>query len=303
MTLLDVALLLLAIPVAAACGYLLLLTLLSGDRAAPARGAAALKFDIVVPAHNEEAGISRTVANLSAVDWPGPFRRIVVVADNCTDGTAERAREAGATVLVRTDPSLRGKGHALKRAFEESLRQGFADAVVVVDADTVVAPNLLHAFASRLSRGAHAIQAHYGVSNPSASWRTRLMTVALALFNQVRSMGRERLGLSSGLRGNGMCFSRRDPPEGPARGVFTRRRRGVRDPARARSESGSTSHGRRTSSERWSPPRRRRGPSGAGGRAGASRWSGAGSGRCCARPSGGEAWCCWILRWTCWFRR
>ncbi len=206
--LLEAAVLVVAVPVLAACGYLLLLTLLSKRPAPPASGAPTLKFDVVVPAHNEEEGITRTVANLSAMDWPGPFRRIVVVADNCTDKTAERAREAGATVLVRNDPTLRGKGYALKRAFEESLREGFADAVVVVDADTVVSSNLLHAFASRLQGGAHAIQAHYGVSNSSVSWRTRLMTVALALFNGVRSMGRERLGVSTGLRGNGMCFSR-----------------------------------------------------------------------------------------------
>ncbi len=208
MILLEAAVLLVAVPVLAASGYLLLLTLLSKRRAPPASGAPTLKFDVVVPAHNEEEGITRTVANLSAMDWPGPLRRIVVVADNCTDHTAERAREAGATVLVRNDATLRGKGYALKLAFEESLREGFADAVVVVDADTLVSPNLLHAFASRLHQGAHAIQAHYGVSNPSVSWRTRLMTVALALFNGVRSMGRERLGVSTGLRGNGMCFSR-----------------------------------------------------------------------------------------------
>ncbi|MGA9521965.1 MAG: glycosyltransferase family 2 protein [Myxococcaceae bacterium] len=208
MILLESAVLLLALPVVAACGYLLLLTLLSRQPPALPRGAPDLKFDLVVPAHNEEEGIAQTVANLSRVDWPGPHRRIVVVADNCTDATAERAREAGATVLVRNDPALRGKGYALKLAFERSLRDGFADAVVVVDADSLVSPNLLHAFAARLRQGAHAIQAHYGVSNPSASWRTRLMTVALALFNRVRSMGRERLGLSTGLRGNGMCFSR-----------------------------------------------------------------------------------------------
>jgi 1,2-diacylglycerol 3-beta-glucosyltransferase len=203
----DVLLVVLALPVLVACGYLLLLTLLSGDLPPPARSEPTLKFDIIVPAHNEEAGIARTVANLSAVDWPAARRRILVVADNCSDATADRAREAGATVLVRHNKELRGKGYALQLAFEESLREGFADAVVVVDADTLVSPNLLHAFAARLARGAHAVQAHYGVSNPEASWRTRLMAIALALFHKVRSMGRERLGVSCGLRGNGMCFT------------------------------------------------------------------------------------------------
>ncbi|WNG53512.1 glycosyltransferase [Archangium gephyra] len=204
---LDLLLVLLALPVFAAAGYLLLLTLLSGEKKAPPQVAPRLKFDIIIPAHNEEAGIARTVSNLSRVDWPVELRRILVVADNCADATADRAREAGATVLVRHNQELRGKGYALQLAFERSLADGFADAVVVVDADTEVTPNLLHAFALRLEAGAQAVQAHYGVLNPHASWRTRLMAVAMALFHKVRSLGRERLGVSCGLRGNGMCFT------------------------------------------------------------------------------------------------
>ena len=132
---------------------------------------------------------------------------MVVVADNCRDATAERARGAGAQVIERTDDVRRGKGYALEHAFEGSLRDGFADAVVCVDADTVVTPNLLRAFAARLDRGASAAQAYYAVANPEASWRTRLMRVAFTLYHDVRSRGRERLGVSTGLRGNGMAFS------------------------------------------------------------------------------------------------
>ncbi|WP_224247570.1 exopolysaccharide biosynthesis GT2 family glycosyltransferase EpsU [Hyalangium gracile] len=205
----DILLLVLSVPVVLACGYLLLLTVLSADMPAPARVPPRLKFDIIVPAHNEEGGIAGTVKNLSALDYPAALRRILVVADNCSDATAERAREAGATVLVRHDTEKRGKGFALAYAFEHSLKEGFADAVVVVDADTHVSPHLLHSFGLRLEAGAQAIQAHYGVLNPHASWRTRLMAIALALFHKVRSLGRERLGVSCGLRGNGMCFSHR----------------------------------------------------------------------------------------------
>nr|WP_217911093.1 exopolysaccharide biosynthesis GT2 family glycosyltransferase EpsU [Myxococcus sp. AM011] len=195
------------LPVAVACGYLLLLTLLSWRRAAPVPPAPTRKFDVVIPSHNEELGIARTVANLSAVDYPASLRRILVIADNCSDATAQKAREAGATVLERHDTEKRGKGYALAHAFEFSQKDGFADAVVVVDADTVVSPNLLHAYARRLDDGAHAAQAHYGVMNPTASWRTRLMTIALGMFHKVRSSGREAMGVSCGLRGNGMCFT------------------------------------------------------------------------------------------------
>ncbi|MGE6763033.1 exopolysaccharide biosynthesis GT2 family glycosyltransferase EpsU [Corallococcus interemptor] len=204
----DVALCVGLLPVVVGCGYLLLLTLMSGRKAAPVPPSPAVrKFDVIIPSHNEELGIARTVANLSAVDYPAHLRRIIVVADNCSDATAEKAREAGATVLERQDAVKRGKGYALAHAFEHSQRDGFADAVVVVDADTVVSSNLLHAFSRRLEDGAHGVQAHYGVMNPTASWRTRLMTIALGMFHRVRSMGRERLGVSCGLRGNGMCFT------------------------------------------------------------------------------------------------
>jgi len=203
----DLLLVLLAVPVLAASGYLLLLTLLSGEKAAPKQVPPRLKFDVIIPAHNEEAGIARTVSNLSRLDYPVELRRIVVVADNCSDATAERAREAGATVLERHNKELRGKGYALQLAFERSLADGFADAVVVVDADTEVTSNLLHAFGLRLEAGAQAVQAHYGVLNPHASWRTQLMAISMALFHKVRSLGRERLSVSCGLRGNGMCFT------------------------------------------------------------------------------------------------
>ncbi len=207
-TLLDALLWLAALPVCAASFYLLVLTLLSRRPTPPSGPPPRLRFEIVVPAHDEEAGVAATVASLLAVDYPAELRRVLVVADNCSDDTAARAREAGARVLVREDAERRGKGYALALAFETLLAEGRADAVVVVDADTLVSPGLLRSFAARIAAGAPAVQARYGVSNPDASWRTRLMAIALALFHDVRSLGRERIGCSAGLRGNGMCFTR-----------------------------------------------------------------------------------------------
>src|SRR5205823_1926102 len=103
-------------PFLAACGYLFALTLLSwrrGDPAAQAR-APRLAIAVVVPAHDEEAGIAATVQSLLALDYPRDLFRIFVIADNCSDETAARAREAGATVLVRDDAARRGKVYALE---------------------------------------------------------------------------------------------------------------------------------------------------------------------------------------------
>ncbi|MBS2025846.1 MAG: glycosyltransferase, partial [Deltaproteobacteria bacterium] len=120
---------------------------------------------------------------------------------------AAKAEEAGAEVLVRQDDKLRGKGYALEHAFQHEKTAG-ADAVVVIDADTLVSANLLEAFAARLEAGARAVQADYAVRDAMGSWRTRLMAIAFGAFHIVRSRSRERFGVSCGLRGNGMCFSR-----------------------------------------------------------------------------------------------
>jgi 1,2-diacylglycerol 3-beta-glucosyltransferase len=202
----DVALLVPAIPVVACTGYLFSLTALSKRQTPPPYPDPQIAFDIVVPSHNEQANIAATVRSLLAIDYPKDRYRVLVVADNCSDATAERARAAGATVLERNDKTKRGKGYALEFAFNQIIADGVADAVVVVDADTDVTPNLLRAFAARFATGANAVQAAYGVRNPEASWRTRLMHIALSAFHDVRSLGRERLGLSCGLRGNGMGF-------------------------------------------------------------------------------------------------
>ena len=205
--LVDAALSLAALPPLAAGAYLAALAGLARRSAPPAPAGVVPRFAVVVPAHDEERGIAATVHSLLALDYPREALRILVVADNCSDATAAAAEAAGAEVLVRVQPARPGKGHALRFAFDQLLREGAVDAVAVVDADTLVSGNLLAAFAARLARGGHALQAHYAVRNAEESWRTRLLALAFAAMHGVRSLARERLSLSCGLRGNGMAFS------------------------------------------------------------------------------------------------
>ena len=207
---LYLAMALLAVPSVFASGYLLWLTLFSRMREAPQTipdAGTKLRFDIIVPAHDEEAGIAGVIHNLLALDWPRDQFRVIVVADNCSDNTAERAKQAGALVLERNNLALRGKGYALVRGFSVSLAQHFADVAVVVDADSRASRNLLRVFAERIAAGAVAAQVFHGVMNPDSSPRHRLMTIAYSAFHRVRSRGRESLGLSCGIRGNGWCVS------------------------------------------------------------------------------------------------
>ena len=168
------------------------------------------RFLFVIPAHDEEANIASTVESCRGVSYDPALYRVIVVADNCTDSTANLARAVGAEVIERTDPLRRSKGHALEYLFEQ--RPGLAgatDAVVVIDADTIVDPGILTAFAVALGEGKDWVQCYYTVRNPDASWRTRMMTYAFSLFNGVWLLGQDRMGLAVGLKGNGMCFSTR----------------------------------------------------------------------------------------------
>lgn len=208
--LLLAALALLTLPALLAPLYLLWLTLFSGQALptthAPTSGKN-LRFDIIVPAHDEAASIAGVVENLLDLDWPKDQFRVLVVADNCQDATASKARQAGAKVIERNDAQSRGKGYALQLGFGISMAQRYADAIVVVDADSRASRNLLQAFAKTLAGGETVAQAFHGVLQPNENRRNRLMAIAYSAFHRVRSRGRERLALSCGIRGNGWCIS------------------------------------------------------------------------------------------------
>ncbi len=162
----------------------------------------------VVPAHNEETLVGACVTSILSSAQAGPSCEIVVVADNCTDDTATRARAAGARVLVREDFQRRGKGYALRFAFDQLLEEGF-EGFLIVDADSLVSRNLVREIVSSLIAGADAVQARYRVACPSDSVRKRLMDVALLAFNVLRPRGRDNWGISAGISGNGFALSRR----------------------------------------------------------------------------------------------
>src|ERR1700722_13982516 len=108
---LSAALWITAVPATAASSYLFVLPALSARLPPRAPSARKLRFDVIVPAHNEHAVIANIIASLQLLDWPSDQFRIVVVADNCTDDTAAIATAAGAHVMQRVDQEQRGKGY------------------------------------------------------------------------------------------------------------------------------------------------------------------------------------------------
>lgn len=174
------------------------------------------RIAVLVPAHDEATLIGRCVRSLRAQTYPVDRRRIVVVADNCTDRTAEVAAAAGAEVLVRQDPAARGKGQALRWAMDRLLADPWgADAVAVVDADSVADPELLSALEAHLAAGADVVQAEYLALSEDDTPRSALRGAAFLLFHRTRFAGRAVLGMACNLVGNGMLFSRRVLEEHP----------------------------------------------------------------------------------------
>jgi len=95
---------------------------------------------VLVPAHNESDVIRHNLMALQ--NAMPPNSRLLVVADNCTDHTAEIARQCGAEVLERSNDQLRGKGYALDAGIRHLTKQP-PDVVIIIDADCRVALNAL----------------------------------------------------------------------------------------------------------------------------------------------------------------
>jgi 1,2-diacylglycerol 3-beta-glucosyltransferase len=192
-------------------GYLLTLTAaaLLPRRAVPP-ATALPQFDLLIAAHDEEATLPRLFASIAGLEYPAERLRVHVVADNCTDRTAEIARRAGAIVHERKDTERIGKGFALALGMAAILAFPGQphDGIVIIDADSDLSSQFLHVLAAHLAAGARAIQAYYSVRNAGDSNVAMLRYVALCLYHYLRPLGRARLGLSAGLRGNGMCFRR-----------------------------------------------------------------------------------------------
>jgi cellulose synthase/poly-beta-1,6-N-acetylglucosamine synthase-like glycosyltransferase len=177
-------------------------------RAPGKTGSGNTRFAILVPAHNEGAGITRTRDDLQTCDYAPDHRKIFVIADNCTDDTATIARASGCAVFERQDTELRGKGHALQWLLT-SQREELAtfDVVVIVDADMYVDSCFLKAMDCVFTEpDITTAQSRYTSANPDASWLAALGFLALAVANHVRPAGRTFLGGSAGLKGSGMAF-------------------------------------------------------------------------------------------------
>ena len=179
----------------------------SAPRAAPGPGEVP-RLLVLVPAHDEEMLLAACLQSLMRLRYPADRYSITVIADNCTDRTAGVARAAGVRCVERTDPARPGKPRAIAWALQQ-LSIAEYDAVVIVDADTVVAPDFAAALAKAAPLDGKAVQGYFDVHNRTETALTRLAAVLAAANHRFAYPLKKRAGLNTPLVGNGMCIGTR----------------------------------------------------------------------------------------------
>ena len=165
------------------------------------------KFACIVAAHNEEVVIANCVDSLKQLNYPRDMYDIFVIADNCTDNTADIARKHGARVFERFNKEKRGKGYALEWMFDKLFKmdEGF-DAITIFDADNVVDKNFLKEMNSKMLDGFKVVQGYLDSKNPNDSWITQSYSMAFWSQNRAFQLSRSNLGLSNQIGGTGFVI-------------------------------------------------------------------------------------------------
>lgn len=162
------------------------------------------KVDVLVPAHNEAAGIQATLQSL--LPQLTDRDRLIVIADNCDDETAAIARALGATAIERQDPERKAKGYALDYGLQ-FIAADPPDVVVVVDADCIVHPGTIDRLARLTAATSRPVQASYLMQRPgNPSAKDAVSVLAFMVKNLVRLRGLDQLRLHCLLTGSGMAF-------------------------------------------------------------------------------------------------
>lgn len=166
------------------------------------------RFIILIPARNEESVIGHTVGMIKDLDYPKDMTEIVIIADNCTDKTAEKAKEAGAKVFERSDNVCRSKAYALDWFFKSGfLDEGKWDAICIVDADTVLHPDFLRRIDIEMADGYSIVHGRSGSINPHESFTASFMTVLLSFQNRFWHLPQANIRRSGFFAGTGVCIT------------------------------------------------------------------------------------------------
>ncbi|MBQ2284359.1 MAG: glycosyltransferase family 2 protein [Clostridia bacterium] len=165
-------------------------------------------FALIVAAHNESQVIGNMVESLRNLNYPKDKYSIFVIADNCTDNTAEIARGAGAEVYERFNDTQRGKGFALEWMFDKiyNMERKY-DSVVIFDADNIVDKEFLVKINEQNNKGFKVVQGYIDSKNPDDSWVSYSYSLGFWSTNKLFQQSRYNLGLGCQLCGTGFSVT------------------------------------------------------------------------------------------------
>ena len=162
------------------------------------------KFMAIIPAHNEEAVVGNLIESLKNQNYNKELYDIYVIADNCTDRTAQVARNAGAIVYERFDPEKKTKGFALDWFIKQKIQENADyDALFVFDADNIVDKNFIKNMNKKLCQGEDVVQGYRDIKNPTDSWITSGYALFYWTMHRFYHLARYNVGLSPLLNGTG----------------------------------------------------------------------------------------------------
>ena len=168
------------------------------------------KFAVVISARNESAVIGQLIHSIKVQNYPSELIDVFVIADNCTDNTADVAREAGATVFPRFNSEQVGKGYALDYGFNVILSQysdrGY-EAYFVFDADNVLDVNYFREMNKTFDNGAVASTSYRNSKNYDSNWISAGYAVWFLREAKFLNQARLTLNTSCAISGTGFFIS------------------------------------------------------------------------------------------------
>ena len=167
------------------------------------------RFAVLIAARNEEAVIGKLIDSIKAQSYPGRLVKIFVAADNCTDATAEAARNHGAEVYERYDMTRCGKGYALDFLLREIKLRGHGrfDGYIVLDADNVLDRDFILHMNETFSAGHDIVTCYRSSKNYGDNWISAGYALWFLRESRYLNSARARLGSSCGVSGTGFLFS------------------------------------------------------------------------------------------------
>ncbi len=165
------------------------------------------RYAVMVAARNESAVIADLIHSIKVQNYPAELIDVFVIADNCTDDTAEVAREAGAIVFPRSNDKLVGKGYALDYGFK-AIREQYGErgyeAYFVFDADNVLDVNYFREMNATFDSGAKASTSYRNSKNYGSNWISA--GYAVWFLREAKFLNQARLTLNTSCAVSGTGF-------------------------------------------------------------------------------------------------